>query len=245
MGFFCINNMIKAVYNFFRMFKKDSGAHFTYNLGVGLVRLSLMFFLWALVIVGEWYFLSSPKFIRISYVSAKVSEVTETRTGKYVATLKVIPEDGKTFEQVQFVTRSFAEMYEDENLAYEKFAMYRLVGRGNEKGKDYGTYISNLGKSLAEWQYYRAVPGSRPPVQTWGIWVSLVVSLVLFAIGRRQITLSMKYPRSDVPVEVSGTPAVAYNKQAYEKWAGFAVREDMRKAAEEKLLTGENVREDD
>ncbi len=227
------------------MFKKDSGAHFTYNLGVGIIRLSLMFFLWALVIAGEWYFLSSPKFIRIAYVNVKVTDVIETRTGLYVATMRVMTESGETFDQTQYVTAAFADLYREEKMEYESFVMYRLVGRGNESGKSYGTYISNLGRNLAEWQYYRAVPGARPPVQTWGIWVSLLVSLILFAIGRRQIRLSMKYPRSDVPVEVSGVPSVSYNSQTYEKWAGSAVREDMRKAAEEKLLTGGKAQEDD
>lgn len=183
------------------MFRKDSGAHFTYNLGVGMIRLSLAFFLWALVIVAEWFFLSSPKFVYESTVSAELTETEALGNGVYTATFLVQPRDGTPdYEHTQYATEGFIDANSGESIFGDGYKVYSLKGRGIKSGRSYGRFISRSSSLIAEWQYFFAVPGARPPVQTWGIWVSLALSVLLFMIGRRQIGLSMKYPRSDVEV---------------------------------------------
>lgn len=53
--------MIRLLHNFFQMYRKDNGAHFTYNIGVGFVRAGTTALLMALVLFvkyksGEMYF---------------------------------------------------------------------------------------------------------------------------------------------------------------------------------------------
>ena len=220
------------------MFKKDSGAHFTYNLGVSLMRFSLFFFLWALVIFAEWYFLSSPKFVKEDTATVRVENFVEVAGGRYMAILDVATESGARYTHTEYATKGLLEDYRIPPFTTaQDCKVYRLLGRGADKGTDYGIFITDLGKSLAEWQYYLATPGARPPVQTWGIWVSLAVSVILFAIGRRQIRLAMKYPRSDVPFEITGAPAPArrYTWESY-PMTGAKAEKDMA-AAKKILLT--------
>ena len=225
------------------MLKKDSGAHFTYNLGVSLIRFSLLFVLWAAVIFAEWYFLSSPKFIKIDTVDLKISNFKHLSEHLNMVFLDVVGSDGSVYKHTQYATIGFMEDHRrTPMITVEDCSVYKLVGRGAESGKDYGIYITDLSRPLAEWQYYRATPGARPPVQTWGIWVSLIVSGILFMIGKRQIRLSMKYPRSDVPLDIAGAPVFSggMSWEHYPDLAKAAVERDMRAAADLKLLTDEN-----
>ena len=225
------------------MLKKDSGAHFTYNLGVSLIRFSLLFVLWALVIFAEWYYLSSPKFIKTDDASVQIAKFTQVTEKYYIVILDVTVPGGQEYRHTQYATPGFMEEHRDiPGRTVEDCRVYKLVGRGAEDGRDYGIYVTNLSRSLAEWQYYRATPGARPPVQTWGIWASLIVSVILFIIGRRQIRLSMKYPRSDVPLDIAGAPVHVRGKSPEYRSdsARAAAERDMRAAADLKLLTDAN-----
>lgn len=188
------------------MFRKDSGAHFTYNLGVGILRWSVMFLLWALLIAAEWFFLSSPKFVYEATV--EVGSVKTVRAGDdiYTATFEILSKDETVYTHTQYITGGVRKKLGEHNFLGDTYHIYRLKGRGIRAGEEYGEYISRNSELVAEWQYFFATPGARPPVHTWGIWVSLGISVLLFIIGRRQIKLSMKYPRSDVPFGSSGLP---------------------------------------
>ena len=239
--------IVRAVYNYFRMLRKDSGAHFTYNLGVGLVRVSLLFFLWGALIFAEWYVLGNPAFTLESNAQITVIKVAPVEPadrghikGLRASFLAERLDNGEKIEMTQFVSYEMGEYYAvhlNENIG--EFNLFSLTGTGKNSGKDMGWYIAQKPKFSAEWEYYFSTPGAHAPVQTWAIWVSFAVSLVLFLMGRRQIRLSMKYPRSDVPVELSGAPDIMYNDEYFRERAGEAVRADMQRNAESTpLLTG-------
>ena len=229
--------MYKAVYNFLRMFKKDSGAHFTYNLGVGMIRLSLLFFLWALLIIGEWFFLSSPRFEVRENVKVRLLASYPVEDG-YMAEFEVYRDNelGKTV--AEYVTQGMLTSFRNDPYLIDDYVVYDLYGRGIDTGVYYGSFLSKGITKIAEWQYYLATPDARPPVQTWGIWLSLLISAVMFMIGRRQIRLSMKYPRSDVPVTVTGAPVIVHDTDSVWAMACERAREQMRIAARKRLGTG-------
>ena len=239
--------IVRAVYNYFRMLHKDSGAHFTYNLGVGLVRVSLLFFLWGALIFAEWFILGNPSFTSEGTAEITVKEVAhidpEDRgniKGLRASFLAVRDDNGETVEVTQFVSYERGKFYSScIGMNVGEYRLYSLAGTGKNSGIDMGWYIAEKPRFSAEWEYYFSTPGAHAPVQTWAIWVSFAVSLVLFLMGRRQIRLSMKYPRSDVPVELSGAPDIMYNDEYFRERAGEAVRADMQRNTESTpLLTG-------
>ena len=92
----------------------------------------------------------------------------------------------------------FSDKCGDGNSYY--FVRYSVKGRD-----DYIAYGSWL---FVNWEYHRAYPNTPPPVPVWGIPLVLAGMLMFFYMGKKQINISMKYPRSDVPDELSGAPVL-------------------------------------
>lgn len=220
-----------------------------------MVRASLLFLLWGLLIFTEWLVFANPSFHREGEVRLKVLEVhavdnsdDKLGRGSYVKYL-VIPEDGSSFEQTQYTSYANAEYlerypYSVESVENSEYLLYSLTGTGLRWGEPYGYYVSAQGGIFAQWEYFLCTKDAHAPVQTWAVVLSFIVALLLFLMGRRQITLSMKYPRSDVPIEVTGAPDIMYNEEYFHGLAEDAVREDMDMAAKIGLLT-EDENEDD
>lgn len=223
------------------MLRKDSGAHFTYNLGVGLVRTSLLFLLWGLLILTEWYVIGNPSFkfegtVGISPINV---DLTYSEYGNCPVELVATRRNKSTVRFVQYASHETARFYNSHlNTVVGEYNLYHLTGTGKNSGREIGYFATNKGKLGAQWQYYFLTPDTHAPVQTWAIWISFAVSLLLFLMGRRQIRLAMKYPRNDVPVELAGAPDIIYNDDYFRDRAADAVREDMKAAAEKLLLNG-------
>lgn len=195
-----------AVYNFFNMFHKDKGAHFTYNMGVSMMRLGLLCF-FAAVGVSVLFFLSDcPAFVKKDKVMAVVTECgVQEVDGEEVECVSFSGESkkgGAAFEQTQRCTSAglqYYEQYIDSDLARE-YNRYSVTGRPD--------FISYHGTFMARREYYWAYPDTPKPVPVWLAGVLLILMVMFFYIGKREIGISMKYPRNDVPEEVTGVPAV-------------------------------------
>ena len=197
---------LRAVYNFFNMFHKDKGAHFTYNIGVSMMRVGLLCFLFAVFLAGEFFLLDTPRIRRRDSVKAEITDCSLIDSGDgtigYVS-FSGVDREGNAFRATQHCTyggyhyyRTFLKDGERHDLT-----RYRVKGRG-----DYITYHLGI---FVGYEYHWAYPDTSPPVPLWGIPVSLLLMLLFFYMGKKQISISMKYPRSDIPKEITGAPVLS------------------------------------
>ena len=196
---------LAAVYNFFNMFHKDSGAHFTYNMGVSMMRIGLLCFAFVVLLVLEYIFLDSPKLRRRDKVDVTVESVDTRDTDKgtvYEVTLHGFSRDGEEFEQTQQCTYMSYDFYTDKCGNGVAYPFLRYTVRGRDDFIAYGSWL------YVGWEYHRAYPDTPPPVPMWGIPIALAIMALFFYMGKKEINISMKYPRSDVPEEVSGAPVL-------------------------------------
>lgn len=227
------------------MFVKDPGAHFTYNLGVGTMRVALLFFIIAAAVTVAFFAIDGVKLIYIGEVKAAVTELSEVEcvidpqskelipveefvkipeyenmsdyerskytTYKHYVTFEGNMPNGTPFEVTQ---RTSWTMYSNTYLMRYKqpasrYKLFKVMGSDElfVTTRDKTTY-----RALAEYCGCNGVTSS--PVPIWGIILPFIISIVLFLIGRREINLAMKYPRSDVPEELAGAPAVMNGAEA-------------------------------
>lgn len=195
--------------NFLRLFKKDNGAHFTYNLGVGFMRISAVLIaaagilaLFAAVRPGD-----TPEFYGTVKASVydtdcvRHSSSYRSRRGRtrhrvyytYTVKFKGTYSNGEEFVHKQYADKELYRIYSAQ-IGGAPTAMNMYV---SEDGNYYIT--SKTGKEAAK-EYRRVNSSISANLSLLIAGYTLAAAAVSACIGLGQIRLSMKYPRTDVPL---------------------------------------------
>ncbi len=199
-----IKKLLSAVYNFFNMFHKDAGAHFTYNMGVGMMRTGL-FCLIAAILLGVVYSLRENTHIRAKdKVNVMVTYCEPWSPGYIANEVRFFGRDsqGRTVRQTQCCTYGGYRHYSKLLVSGKNYELTRYSVSGRDD------YISYHNSFFVKYEYYWAYPDTPRPVPVWLIPVLLFVMVICFIIGKKQINISMKYPRSDIQDGQSGTGGI-------------------------------------
>ena len=199
-----IKRLPMAVYNFFNMFHKDKGAHFAYNIGVSMMRAGLFCFLTAVILTIAYAAIDRPFMRKKDTVTAVVDYCSMEQLVRTMGRVEftVTDSSGRSFSHEQYCTWGGCRHYKSLSESGERCRLTRYTVKG---GADYITYHHPL---FVRYEYYWSHPDSPMPVPIWLVPVALVLMVVFFLIGRRQIRISMKYPRLDIPDELSGAPVI-------------------------------------
>lgn len=241
--------IIYAVNNFSRLFIKDKGAHFAYNLGVSAVRMSVPFFLIAVIASVHFFYADSKT--KLEYISKVEAVVTEVHENHYVndpeggglvavSEYKITHGDASFYDikdnEIIIYTVKFEGSYPDgspleleQNITRDQYH-YIYSPRLKKQKSTYSLYKdkkrdrlymarSSISRreGLKEYCISYDDTGIPPVFPIWLVCSASAVSAILFIIGKRQIDLAMKYPRSDIPEELSGAPAVPYSPERHEE----------------------------
>lgn len=199
---------MKHLHNLCQYFVKDSGAHFTYNIGVGFMRAGLIML--AITIVLGLFAAVQPNrtldyvdSIKAEVTDVDASEQTRYRDGRaisyfvYTVSFSGSFSNGDKFTHKQYADKELYKMYS------------RLVKRGEKSYTLYksrsggGYYITEKKGYAAAKEYRKAVPGVTEGLSSMAAVGALIVTTVLFSIGMREIKIAMKYPRTDVPYDTT------------------------------------------
>lgn len=199
---------MKHLHNLCQYFVKDSGAHFTYNIGVGFMRAGLIML--AITIVLRLFAAVQPNrtldyvdSVKAEVTDANVSEhTTHTRGHRRTYLVYTVSFSGSFSNGDKFTHKQYADK--------ELYKMYsRLVKRGEKSYTLYksrsggGYYITEKKGYAAAKEYRKAVPGVTEGLSSMAAVGALIVTTVLFSIGMREIKIAMKYPRTDVPYDTT------------------------------------------
>ena len=199
---------MKYLHNLCQYFVKDSGAHFTYNIGVGFMRAGLIML--AITIVLGLFAAVQPN-RTLDYVDSVKAEVTDVDASErtryrdghaisyfvYTVSFSGSFSNGDKFTHKQYADKELYKMYS------------RLVKRGEKSYTLYksrsggGYYITEKKGYAAAKEYRKAVPGVTEGLSSMAAIGALIVTTVLFSIGMREIKIAMKYPRTDVPYDTT------------------------------------------
>lgn len=199
---------MKYLHNLCQYFVKDSGAHFTYNIGVGFMRAGLIML--AITIVLGLFAAVQPN-RTLDYVDSVKAEVTDVEASErtryrdghaisyfvYTVSFSGSFSNGDKFTHKQYADKELYKMYS------------RLVKRGEKSytlyksRSDGGYYITEKKGYAAAKEYRKAVPGVTEGLSSMAAIGALIVTTVLFSIGMREIKIAMKYPRTDVPYDTT------------------------------------------
>ena len=198
----------RLIHNSLHTLKKDNGAYFTYNIGVGFVRAALLLIV-AAVLVFSWYHFKL--FAVLHY------------EGKTTATLKGYWRVCENHSDIDWINEHFAKYHYyivleydyatiTEYVSEETFNYYDDLAADQEDREFEGipglqmnvystdsrfgnVYLSpkNISEATAECQ------ASFPPAgaEKVSVWL-IIIAVPLLLIGLKQQRLAMKYPRSDV-----------------------------------------------
>lgn len=213
--------------NFVHLFKKDDGAHFSYNLGVSLMRGGVVVL--ALSLIAAFYYLFQPN-VRLEYVDSAKAQVTGTdvdvirssgRYGRrhrstrsihiYYVTFTGEFSSGKPFVITQSVSK---ELYQDYfnylNSSELDFQVYK-------ENINNHLYLSRQSGRKAKREYCEDHKSLSANLARLLFWILLFISIVIFSAGIREIKLGMKYPRSDVEPDPELERAMKEFDEAYER----------------------------
>lgn len=199
---------MKYLHTLCQYFVKDSGAHFTYNIGVGFMRAGLIML--AITIVLGLFAAVQPN-RTLDYVDSVKAEVTDVDASErtryrdghaisyfvYTVSFSGSFSNGDKFTHKQYADKELYKMYS------------RLVKRGEKSYTLYksrsggGYYITEKKGYAAAKEYRKAVPGVTEGLSSMAAIGALIVTTVLFSIGMREIKIAMKYPRTDVPYDTT------------------------------------------
>lgn len=196
----------RFIHNSLQTLKKDNGAHFTYNMGVGFVRLGVFLFLLAAVIFGLSFihFGTSLKYLGSTTVTmtdiySKYYHSSRSRsTGyyKFVASFE-FDFDNKSYNTTQYITEdNYSELTKSDADSF-KMNIY--------SDQDNTVYLSLYDPNTAKKDYCKA-----NPTGSFGVYAVYLcyIAFPIWLIGLGQERLAMKYPRNDVDVNgTSLTPA--------------------------------------
>ena len=209
-----MKKIIAFIHNFFHTFKKDKGAHFAYNLGVGLVRTGMLLVAIGLAVFVVSRSLNSFRLIYVEEVKAfvKVERIPSEPDDQiqyndtFIAHFDCTGSNGSQFHVDEIITY---EMY-NSFLEYSAVRMpqhYQLYKVVFNKRPDEELYVTEQSKTNTMLEYAQCHEETLP-LSLAGMWVLFVVSLLMFIMGRKQMSLGLKYPRNDVPEVIAGVPEV-------------------------------------
>ncbi len=228
------------------MFKKDSGAHFTYNLGVGFMRLWLLLFIISLLLIYPIITQPSNTLVFEDRVSVDLSKsyISErTAIGKnkdgefhifskahYYVELSVTSSDGTKFKHLEEVGHDTYRAFKETDSSHpHTYNMYRSTLFNTY-------YISPLEPEKVLKEFKKTHPTTISTVLTVLFIITTLASLISLAVGIRQIRVAMKYPRNDVPfdskeivlADENSPPPPTYDElmeefdEAYKKYWGMS-----------------------
>lgn len=185
------------IHNFFQMFRKDKGAHFSYNIGVFFVRVS--FVLFVIGMFGLLYVLISPgpelESLGMAYAKVRDTYIAdEIAEPHYIVDFEVSFISGGTVVHKQEVGKSVYPMYKE--LVGQEAELYGLY-RGVSEDLIYVTKSSLFD---ARREYGKAHISMLRQLVYMAVILCLPLGLIIFLVGAGQERLAMKYPRSDVPL---------------------------------------------
>ncbi len=209
-----MNKLFAGIYNFFHIFKKDEGAHFAYDLGVGLMRAGV-----AAVFIGIMVFvmsrcINSFSMKRLEEVRAlvKVERIEDEEDDPhrpapydtYFAHFDCTSYEGKQFHVDEAITFDMYNALSERAAIHDpqEYVLYRVTFNRRQGEELYLTEQSKTNTMLC----YARCHDERLPISLAGMWVAFSVALLLFLMGRKQMRIGLKYPRSDVPEVLSGAP---------------------------------------
>lgn len=189
---------MKLVHNLIQMFRRDNGAYFTYNLGVGFVRASGITII-LVVLLFIYSRLAPPPALKLLYKDRfSISEaravnapLTFTRffTQDFKDYIVVFTNEENTYKQ--YVT-------EDRFLDYSKREGQTSAFNVYQEAEGNIIFLTPLEKKAAEYEFGRRHMRISAYVASAASGYLLILAAALFGIGARQERLAMKYPRSDV-----------------------------------------------
>lgn len=231
-------------HNALQTLKKDSSAHFTYNLGVSFVRLGAgllgaAVILWFVFIFNPLDLLLYRSDTQAVIYDMHVETIEHTGSRGGIHTTYIY--------HVCFNTDvAGTHVYVDQTIPGSVFDTYEEMGGKGVyldvklyKSQKTGLYVSRRGWFLAQLEYGRAHPAT-----TAGIIALICAGLSFIAIsaGLREERLAMKYPRTDVEIGATGLVAEddetndllkefdeAYEKFKANKAAGLPTSEPPRR----------------
>ncbi len=214
--------MLWSFHNFRLMLRKDPGAHFTYNLGVSFFRAGIFLLFIAAVIFGCSFIKRGNRLEYNGDCEVYIKGIWRENTNPIPLLDLVFPAMSYyAYVQLRYHDRHLDEFGEyNEAIEYNSYDMKIFISKESfDKMLDYGldrgglvmhdyrtetsgTYISFLEKNAAEKEYAKVNPKNGLRYLSL---IVLMIALPVLWIGRHEEALGMKYPRSDVPVELSGS----------------------------------------
>ena len=197
----------RFIHNSLQTLKKDNGAHFTYNMGVGFVRFGVFLFLFAAVIFGlsfihfgtDLKYLGKTK-VTMTNIYSKYHRSSRSRSSgyyKYIASF-TFDYDNKNYKTSQYITKdNYSVLSKLDNV--DNFTMNLYSDSDNT------VYLSLYDLKTAKKDYCKANPTGS--VGVYAIYLCYI-AFPIWLIGLGQERLAMKYPRNDVDLNgTSLTPA--------------------------------------
>lgn len=202
-------------HNFLNSLRKDSGAHFTYNLGVGFVRVGVLLLLAAAVLFVCSFIHPGVSLECIGETDARLMgiwRVNDAFTGieviddafptyryyfvvKYCFSYSEYDYDNE-HEHSCYITREMFEEYVDLDL--ESVIHLNIYENVSELNYYPGYFFSPDGTAKAEQEMRRANPTTL--VSGSSVFWVLMLAFPVLLIGFGEERLAMKYPRSDVVI---------------------------------------------
>ena len=204
--------MIKRLFhNFFQTLKKDDGAHFTYNLGVGFVRVGCIIMCAAVLVFGLSFLNIGGHLSYVGEIRAIITDMKVVKLNRgriiadtffpkydYYVDLELYKDEG-TRKQRQYVSEdTYREFVTLSELPEIHVKIYR---NSSKLFSDSSDFYSIHELRAAEKEYSRVCPVV--PFRTISFWV-LIVGLPILFIGLGEERIAMKYPRSDVAIGETG-----------------------------------------
>ena len=194
--------MLKRFFhNFLQSFRKDSGAHFTYNLGVGCVRAGAVIIGAALLLFGLSFLHLGGRLHYDSDIRASITDMEIIRHKDNWLLNLVMPKfryrvdfefeiNGDKREVRQYVS-------ENEYRGYVDLSELPSMPMRCYITDDGRFYLSMLEQGSAEKEYRSEYPTHDFKIAAF--WV-FIIGLPVLLVGLGEERISMKYPRSDVVI---------------------------------------------
>ena len=213
--------MLRRIFhNALQTLKKDSGAHFAYNLGVSFVRFGAVL-LGAAAIMGFVFIFNPLDFLKYRFDTQAVISNMHTETIEYTGSRGGISYSYRY--HVGFNAEvAGAQVYIDQTVPHSVYKSYEKQGRDAcidvklYKSRNTGLYVSRRGWFPAQLEYGRTHPAATAGIIAF--WLA-IASLPVIGFGLNQERLGMKYPRTDI--DLNGTALVPEDDETGELMKEF------------------------
>ncbi len=202
---------MRLFHNFFQMFKKDSGAHFAYNLGVSYMRFSVVVFVLFAVLTALAILQPENRLYYRCTIYANVLRVNER-----IEKRRFEPRSSEQKERIEYTavlegnTDDGEHIYLEQDVTVDEANMFsKKIGDKPEKYNLYYSIILNKHYISPETLHtaqenFRSINHSPYfAAECTAAVIFFLLTLIFIAIGVSEIRVSMKYPRNDVPTDIT------------------------------------------